>query len=715
MTQDHPSVLDALRRELARRASRCRWAGYRIPDLWSCWGFARGQPIGKGELAVNPYALLLDCLDREILPRRIPGCQYRGRSLSWTRGVQPSKGGGVRDQGRRRRAGDWIRTGSIYGMLVRTTTAWDHDGDGALSSRRWTETGTFLKSILLLPLLRRMGVTTVYLLPIAKHSNLYRKGELGCPYSAKNFLEIEPSLHDRLLGDQDSEVEMVFAAFVEAAHVMGMRVMLDLAPRTASRDNDWILEHPDWFYWIGRRFEPTYAAPHIDGADYPIPKPSDLRDLHRREIMRGHLAKFRFAPNVTAPAKWQRFVRRMQAAPPRNLLAEIAREFGVITPPGFSDIVNDRQPPWSDVTFLRLFWDHPQAVVQCLSEAERQPPYVFSEVIKASHFSGRKPNRELWEQLANILPFYQRFGVDGARIDMGHALPKELEEMILSAPRRIDPDFCFVAEELGTGNSGKARRAGYNMVIGPSWWMQPRARQGKFHEFVHKVLPGSKLPVWGAAETPDTPRAVTRTGGKRFVHLAAAVNHFLPNAVPFVNSGMEVYERQPMNLGLDIVPPGRYALDKTDPYCGKLAFFDRYVLHWNNPGGTALVKRIGEAGALRARFAEDLGSVANYFNPAVTTNRKLILAVGCRVEQGRRALLMAANTDYRKARRAVLTGLSKARRGSAHRSARRSGPKTRHPEPELLFEVGGVKTAPKATADKVAVNLPPGGVAMWLL
>jgi hypothetical protein len=294
---------------------------------------------------------------------------------------------------------------------------------------------------------------------------------------------------------------------------------------------------------------------------------------------------------------------------------------------------------------------------------------------------------------------------------MGHALPKALEEMILSAPRRIDPDFCFVAEELGTGNSAKARRAGYNMVIGPSWWMQPRARQGKFHEFVHKVLPESRLPVWGAAETPDTPRAVTRTGGKRFVHLAAAVNHFLPNAVPFINSGMEVYERQPMNLGLDAVPPGRYALDKSDPYYGKLAFFDRYVLHWANLGGKGLVKRIGELGALRARFAHDLTDVANYFIPGVTTNPRLVLAVGCRVEQGKRVLLMVANTDYRKARLAVLAGLSKTRRDSA----RRSGLKTRHPAPELLFEVGGVKTAPQATADKVAINLPPGGVAVCLL
>ncbi len=30
----------------------------------------------------------------------------------------------------------------------------------------------------------------------------------------------------------------------------GMRVMLDFVPRTAARDNNLILDHPDWFYWI---------------------------------------------------------------------------------------------------------------------------------------------------------------------------------------------------------------------------------------------------------------------------------------------------------------------------------------------------------------------------------------------------------------------------------------------------------------------------------
>ena len=693
-----PRHLDVLAARLAVRAAAARKWRYRVPALWNAWGYEPARRTERGEIEVDPYAFLRDCLHRVILPAR-GDRRLAGRSLSAVAGVRAVGERTVLDNRRRRRGGDWIRTGSIYGLFVRMTTAWDHDGDGDLSSSRFTETGTFLKSILLLPLLKRMGVGAIYLLPVSRHSNLYRKGELGCPYSARNFFEIEPSLHDRLLGDDASDVAMEFGAFVEAAHAMGMRVLLDIAPRTTSRDCDWILEHPDWFYWIDRRCERDYGSPRIEGASYSIPRPADLPDIHARPNVRAHLAKFRFAPNVTAPQEWQQFVRQMRADPPRDLLAHIRRRFGVITPPGFSDCVNDSQPPWSDVTFLRYYWDHPVAVQRVLPDPKAQPPYVYSETVKSSRFAGRLPNTDLWKRLADILPFYQRFGVDGARIDMGHALPAELERMILAAPRRTDPDFAFIAEELGTENAAKARRAGYNLIIGPSWWMEPRAGQGRFHELAARILPASKLPVWAAAETPDTPRAVVRRGARRFARLAAAVNHFLPNAVPFLNSGMEVYERQPMNLGLDNSESGRYVLSRSDPFYGKLAFFDRYVLHWGNAGAASMVKLLADAAAVRARFADDLADPAKALPVTVTTNGRRVLAVAFRVDRGRHVLMITANTDCGSARRTVVSGL----------------PRGRTAKLELLLAVGGAATPPRSVGARLHLILPPGGVQVVLL
>ena len=134
--------------------------------------------------------------------------------------------------------------------------------------------------------------------------------------------------------------------------------------------------------------------------------------------MQDHLAKFRHAPDLTEPQRWRNFAARAREKPPRDLMAAIAREFGVITPPGFSDVINDGQPPWSDVTFLRMYRDHPAAAVKHLSDPDGQPPYVLFDVIKSGLFPGRRPNAALWKALAGILPHYQRFGVDGARIDM---------------------------------------------------------------------------------------------------------------------------------------------------------------------------------------------------------------------------------------------------------------------------------------------------------
>jgi len=628
---------------------------YRIPALWRFEEHAGDARAVGAEIAIDPSAYLADCLSwiqrNGVVRGAVPG-----RSLSRLLGVRHAGGLRVRDGRRVRRAGDWVRAGFMYGMMIRCATAWDHDGDGRLTSRRNNELGTFLKSILLLPHLWRMGVNVLYLLPVVKASTLYRKGELGCPYSAKNFLELDPDQYDAAFGAEYGDVNAQFRLFVSCAHRLGMRVLLDVAPRTAARDCDWILDHPEWFYWIDRRYARTYTAPHVPGATYYNPIPDRLAEIYDVPAVRAHLAKFRFAPNINQPQKWTKFADAMKRRPPENLLAEISRHFGVITPPGFSDVVNDTQPPWSDVTYLRLFEDHPVAALPHLPAPDDQPPYVLYDTAKASMFPGRRPQRKLWDALAGILPFYQRFGVDGARVDMAHALPSPLERLILENPRKRDPDFCLLAEQLGTERHAEAHRGGYNIIIGPSWWMQPRGYEGRMHEFL-KDIPGLAVPVMAAAETPDTPRAVVRYGKRKFAMQAAVVNCFLPNAVPMINGGMEVFERQPMNLGLDAKPSDRYALPKSDPLYGKLAFFDRYALHWTNPGSRRMSELIGRAASLRREYLEALVDPRAYFAPRVTVNAPRILATAFNLPRKKGILLLLANLDHDRARRAAVSGL----------------------------------------------------------
>ena len=67
-------------------------------------------------------------------------------------------------------SGEWTRHAVVYNMFTRLTAAWDHDGNGRIElgdlPGGLRETGTFLKSITLLPYLKMMGVNTIHLLPV---------------------------------------------------------------------------------------------------------------------------------------------------------------------------------------------------------------------------------------------------------------------------------------------------------------------------------------------------------------------------------------------------------------------------------------------------------------------------------------------------------------------------------------------------------------------
>jgi starch synthase (maltosyl-transferring) len=376
-------------------------------------------------------------------------------------------------------------------------------------------------------------------------------------------------------------------------------------------------------------------------------------------------------------------------------LREIGKTFGVVTPPGFSDVVNDVQPPWSDVTYLRLFEDHPVAAIPHLRDAKNQPPYVLHDTAKASMYGGKKPQRKLWDRLASILPFYQKFGVDGARVDMAHALPAKLEAMILEHPRKRDPDFCLLAEQLGTENHASAHRGGYNIIIGPCWWLQPRGHEGKMHDFVRDI-PKLKVPVMAAAETPDTPRAITRHGKRKYAMQSVVVDCFLPNAVPMINGGIEVLERQPMNLGLDAKPKDRYALPKSDPLYGKLAFFDRFALHWNNPGGKAMTALIGKTTAIRSQYLDALANPRAFFAPKLGSNAKKILATAFKLGRGKGTLLMLANMNYRQTLRTTVSGL----------------PRANHVDVLLTITQ---QTPPRIRSGKLTLELAPGNAVVLRL
>ncbi len=613
-------IIHDLLTHMKQRISRAT-NDYLIPREWLPSNYAGDAEVTDRGVLVNPYEFASTLLSGFLLSSKT---NYNKVPCSGT--DEPAKDS------------SWIHRSRIYCSFVRSTCAFSHCHHTKPASNEksdYTDRGTFLKMIFMLPYISHMHFDCIYLLPITLISNRYKKGELGSPYSVKDFFSPDPCYHDSLL--DGFTVEEEFQAFVEACHALEIKVLLDFMPRTAARDSEMIADHPEWFYWIDASVENQYGQPQVPGLDFKVPSKEDLEAIYKSDSVQRHLKLFRYAPSVTHPEKWANFVKSRRNS--SDFFDELVQTFGVVTAPAFSDWINDTQPAWTDITFLRLYLDNPRDS-QPFIKSHDQPPYILQDIIKASNFPGNIPNTDLWSLLEDIMPHYIReYGIDGARLDMGHALPDELEHSILANARQQDPAFAIIAEELQMEKDVESKKAGYDCILGNTWWMMPRIQENRFQQMVTEVLPRLELPTLACCETPDTPRSAARAQGKDFSTMMTILSFFLPNAIPFVNSGQEIFEVQPMNLGLDNNPEGRFVLPEDDPLYGKLAFFDNYALHWNTTEN--LIDAIATAAELH-------GNSKNLLNK---DNMRILLDDESRLSgliywDGHKGILVLLNTDF---------------------------------------------------------------------
>ncbi len=607
---------------------------YVIPDLWNAWNYngPEMRRIPSQELLVNPYRFYSTLIDEYILPNKQARKNYSNSLSTITnRTIQDNEQGG-----------DWVRKSVLYSTMIRTSSAWDHDRSFSLDLSNFDtmkETGTFVKTLALLPLLQKMGVDTLYLLPISRFSLKDKKGELGSPYGVANFFDLDPNLKDNMTGKAMS-LEEEFQALVEACHMLGMRVVIDIIPRTNSVENDLIKEHPDWFYWIKASEASSYRVPYVDGISSTVsPNPEYMDKVYESEDVIRHIKMFQLNPKDQNPVQFEKLKEQNG-----SFTELIEKEFDLKIAPAFSDHINDTQPPWTDVTFFRMFMDHPKDNIKYLKN-KKANPYILFDTIKANLFPGNVPNQELWDLLASIIPYYQTlYGIDGARIDMGHALPKTLLQMIIEEARKNDPDFAFIAEELNPDNASKAKEFGYNIIIGNGFWMEPRIWEKKFHKFVY----GAKdiaLPMFACAETHDTARIAGRDGGQNLGRLTTTFNMLLPNLVPFINSGQEVYETQPMNTGIDCTNADKFKLPQDDLFYGKLALFDKYAIHYLNPNRWEVADHLDGIKKIRNAWLDQITNldcyIPLYFNEFDTP----AIGVSYFNKKTGKCLLVVANTN----------------------------------------------------------------------
>ncbi len=114
--------------------------------------------------------------------------------------------------------------------------------------RQFTPEGTLASAAKQLPRIKALGADIVWLMPIHPIGVKNRKGSLGSPYAVRDFLGVNPEF-----GSLDD-----LKRFVQRAHELGMRVILDWVANHSAWDNPLVTEHPEWYArnWKGE-FHPT--------------------------------------------------------------------------------------------------------------------------------------------------------------------------------------------------------------------------------------------------------------------------------------------------------------------------------------------------------------------------------------------------------------------------------------------------------------------------
>lgn len=477
----------------------------------------------------------------------------------------------------------WTQYAITYNLFPRVTTAFDHNQSGTLehvNADGWRETGSLLKSIALLPYIRSMGFNTVHLLPINTIGKDGKKGTLGSPYSIRNLYKLDENLDEPAL---ELDTEVLFAGFVEAAHGLGMRVVMEFVFRVAAKDSDWVIEHPEWFYWIrdeiqdrklGSRDTQAFGNPI-----WPIEQLGEVywrTHSHRQDDL------------IPPPKKYQAMY--TQPPHPDNIQMEDGRWIGTLEdgthvriPSAFTDWpLEDAQPPWSDVTYLR-FYDHPHFNYMAYNTLR----FYDNRLAQQNHEVS-----DLWSAIENVIPFYQEhYDIDGVMLDMGHSLPRPLKRRLMQAACDINPDFAFWGEDFSISRAN--REEGYNAVMGYLFFdMHQPDRMTAFIQGLSHKQP--EIIFFATPENHNTPRSGSRENALGFCHQAVLYMMALPG-MPFVSSGFELFESQPINTGVGFAPD---IIAQHPPE--NLPLFSEWEYDWTRSG--TLVGAIRHAMTLRKKY-----------------------------------------------------------------------------------------------------------------
>ena len=116
---------------------------------------------------------------------------------------------------------DFMEQGNIYEVNI----------------RQYTKEGTLNAFAKHLPRLQKMGVKTLWFMPLQPISKEGRKGTLGSYYAVAHYTQVNPEFGT--LND--------FNKIVASAHNLGMKVLIDWVPNHSGADHYWLKTQPDFY------------------------------------------------------------------------------------------------------------------------------------------------------------------------------------------------------------------------------------------------------------------------------------------------------------------------------------------------------------------------------------------------------------------------------------------------------------------------------------
>jgi len=143
--------------------------------------------------------------------------------------------------------------------------------------RQYSEEGTFNAFAQDLPVLKKMGVKILWLMPINPISTTKSKGPLGSYYAVSDYTKVNPEF-----GTLED-----FKALVQKAHELGIYVILDWVPGHTGWDHHWIKEKSD-YYLKNRKGEIIDPIDFRTGKSFGWTDVADLNynNLEMREELR---------------------------------------------------------------------------------------------------------------------------------------------------------------------------------------------------------------------------------------------------------------------------------------------------------------------------------------------------------------------------------------------------------------------------------------------